>query len=121
MTFMSALIFLAGAIGMTLIVCFSDIGAYFKDKIFGKDKHPEFLSCPQCVGFWSGLFCYFFMLSSWTCWIVYGCAASFASVVAIYLIPYFDPNHEIDLDDIPGELLHNSRSDLLMEQKEDEQ
>lgn len=90
------ILFILATIGMTLIIVDGKIAQPFRK--WARSKKSTFLidiiSCHQCCGFWSGIFCgimtllpYYLILNKL---FLFGCAASFVSMLGAIIVDYYN-------------------------------
>ena len=88
MTLSDLFLFASASVGMTLIVVYGGIFARIREAV-GKAAERfrfarilwELLSCVQCTGFWSGVFCGLYFSHNIFYLFLCGCAASVLSML----------------------------------------
>ena len=100
------LLFAFGTIGMSHIIVDSSLMEPIRN--WYERKMPERLAslvnCYLCSGFWAGIICGFFVLSSNLLMLfVCGCAGAFLSNLAAVMLNYLEARSIVDIGDEDGD------------------
>lgn len=94
------ILFVLATIGLTNILIYGSILDGLRAKIFEilPEKVSKVLTCYQCTGFWSGLFCGFTLLThNFFGVLMCGFAGSFVSHLAAIVVEYLEANSMVNL------------------------